>query len=415
MNDDGYRLHENAAVCDAASPPAHCADVLTAAECSNACAEIKTWPGYEATPLRSLPGLARAAGIDELLYKDESGRFGLGSFKAVGGAYAVFRYLIRQLSARGIPEPLGAAELMAGTYADLVSTLTVACATDGNHGRSVAWGAKMFGCACVIFIHAQVSKAREAAIASFGARVVRVHGNYDDSVARAAQDARKHGWQVISDTSYPGYEDVPREVMSGYTVMLDEAMGQLPQGRPPTHVFVQGGVGGLAAAVCAPLWWRFGAARPRFIIVEPENAACLYASAVAGKPVHIDGDLETVMAGLSCGEPSMIAWPLLAAGTHCFMCLGDDAALAVMRRLAAGEGGDPPVVSGESGVAGLAGLLALCNHGDAARRLGLGRRARVLVIGTEGDTDADLYTRIVGESGDQVRARQARHAGGRIA
>jgi diaminopropionate ammonia-lyase len=211
---------------------------------------------------------------------------------------------------------------------------------------------------------------------------------------------------VVSDTSYPGYEEVPREAMSGYTVMVDETLGELAPDRPPTHVFVQGGVGGLAAAVCALLWWKYAASRPRFIIVEPENAACLYASAVAGELVHIEGELETVMAGLSCGEPSMIAWPLLAAGSHYFMCLDDEAALATMRRLAAGEGGDTPIVGGESGVAGLAGLLAVCAESEAARRLGLDHQARVLVFGTEGDTDAELYTRIVGESGDRVRARQ---------
>jgi diaminopropionate ammonia-lyase len=406
MNDDRYRLYENAAVSAADAPPPGCADALRPEDCANALASIRSWPGYRPTPLRALPGLARAAGIESILYKDESTRFGLGSFKALGGAYAVYRYLARELAARGGPGSLSVSELMTGRYADVLSKLTVACATDGNHGRSVAWGAKIFGCGCVIFIHAKVSSAREAAIASFGARLVRIDGNYDDSVERAAEDARTNGWQVVSDTSYPGYEEVPREVMSGYTVMVDETLGQLAPDRPPTHVFVQGGVGALAAVVCAPLWWKYAASRPRFIIVEPENAACLYASAVAGGLAHIEGDLDTVMAGLSCGEPSMIAWPLLAAGTHFFMRLDDEAALATMRRLAAGEGGDTPIVGGESGVAGLAGLLAVCAESEAARRLGLDHQARVLVFGTEGDTDAGLYTRIVGESGDRVRARQ---------
>ncbi len=295
---------------------------------------------------------------------------------------------------------------MAGKHAQAVSRLTVACATDGNHGRSVAWGAKILGCACVVFIHAKVSDARQAAIASHGARVVRIAGNYDDSVKRAADDAHRHGWQVVSDTSYPGYTEVPREVMCGYTVMVEETISALAAAAPPTHVLVQGGVGGLAAAVCMSLWWKYGVSRPRIIVVEPENAACLQASAQAGRPVHIDGSLDTVMAGLSCGEPSLIAWPLLAAGTHYFMRLGDATALATMRRLAVGEHGDTPVVGGESGVAGLAGLLAVCNDGETARRLRLDARARVLVFGTEGDTDAELYTRIVGESGEQVRARQ---------
>jgi diaminopropionate ammonia-lyase len=403
---DRFELIENACESNADSPPVECTDVLRPEDCALALAEIQTCSGHQSTPLRSLPGMARAAGIGELLYKDESGRFGLGSFKALGGAYAVYRYLVRELARRGTSMPVSVPELMAGKHAEIVSKWTVACATDGNHGRSVAWAAKMFGCACVIFIHARVSKAREAAIAAYGAQVVRTSGNYDDSVERSAADAHAHDWQVVSDTSYAGYTEVPRDVMSGYTVMVDESIRALPAARPPTHVFVQGGVGGLAASVCAPLWWRYGAARPRFIIVEPEIAACLLASAAAGKRVHIDSDLDTMMAGLACGEPSLIAWPLLAAGSHYFMCLDDGSAFAAMRRLAAGEGGDTPVVGGESGVAGLAGLLALCGDPDSARRLALDEHARVLVFGTEGDTDAALYTEIVGESGDQVRARQ---------
>jgi diaminopropionate ammonia-lyase len=401
-----YKLYENPRVSSAAAPPASGANVLSRESCAVAAEEIRAWEDYRATPLRALPGMAASAGIGELLYKDDSTRFGLGSFKALGGAHAVFRFLARETAARGVPISMDESELMGGKHGEITSRLTVACATDGNHGRSVAWGAQMFGCSCVVYLHAHVSAAREAAIAAYGATVIRVQGNYDDSVTRAAEDARANGWQVISDTSYPGYTDVPREVMAGYTVMVDEIIAEMGESHPPTHVFVQGGVGGLAAAVCAPLWWRYGSSRPQLVIVEPENAACLYSSALAGAPTHIGGDLDTVMAGLSCGEPSLIAWPLLDAGTHCFMHIPDGDALATMRRLAAGEDGDTPVVGGESGVAGLAGLLALCEDRRAARRLALDGSARVLVIGTEGDTDAELYREIVGESGDQVRARQ---------
>ena len=402
-----FSLFVNTRVSQAEAPPPECAQVLEPQDCVAAAAEIRTWPGYRPTPLRALKGMARAAGIDELLYKDESARFGLGSFKALGGAHAVYRYLLRELAGRGIVEPVGFAELVAGRYAEIVSNLTVACATDGNHGRSVAWGAQMFGCACVVYIHTHVSEAREAAIASYGARMVRVAGTYDDAVERAASDAQTHGWQVITDSSYPGYIDVPRDVIAGYTVMTDEIVTELTFERAPTHVFVQAGVGALAAAVCAPLWWRYGAARPRLIVVEPENAACLFASAVAGRRVRIDGDLQTVMGGLACGEPALTAWPLLSAGVHGFMHLDDSVALDTMRRLAAGEGGDAPIVGGETGVAGLAGCLALCSDTRAAGELGLGQHSRVLVFGTEGDTDAERYARIVGESGERVRARQA--------
>jgi diaminopropionate ammonia-lyase len=402
-----FGLFVNTRVSQAAVPPRECSQVLEPEGCATALAEIRTWPGYQPTPLRALEGMARTAGIDALLYKDESTRFGLGSFKPLGGAYAVHRYLLRELSARGIVEPVGFAELVAGKYAGIVSKLAVTCATDGNHGRAVAWGAQKFGCACVVFIHTHVSEAREAAIASFGARVVRVAGNYDDAVERAASDATTYGWQVISDSSYPGNTDVPRDVIAGYTVMTHEIITEPTLERAPTHVFVQGGVGALAAAVCAPLWWRYGAARPRLIVVEPRNAACLLASAVAGRRVRLEGDLETVMGGLACGEPSMIVWPLLSAGVHGFMHLDDDAALDTMRRLAAGEGGDAPIVGGESGVAGLAGCLTLCSDVHASGELGLDQRSRVLVFGTEGDTDPGSYARIVGESAEQVRARQA--------
>lgn len=403
---DPFSLFVNPRVSNAASPPPECESALPRDACAKASAEIPSWPGYRPTPLRTLPGMAGAAGIGALHYKDESGRFGLGSFKALGGAYAVYRYLAREIVARGAAASVTVSELAAGTYADIVSRLTVCCATDGNHGRSVAWGAQMFGCACVITLHQDVSPSREAAIACHGARVVRVTGNYDDSVRRAARDARSHGWQVISDTSYPGYTEIPREVMAGYTVMLDEVMRALPEDKPLTHVFVQGGVGGLAASVCANFWRACGAERPRLVVVEPENAACLYASAMAGEWQRVEGSLDTAMAGLSAGEPSMLAWPLIALGAHGFMCIGDDSALDAMRVLAAGVGGDSPIVGGESGVAGVAALRAVSERPESARLLGLDARSRVLVFGTEGDTDAALYTQIVGESGECVRARQ---------
>ncbi|MDH3413542.1 MAG: diaminopropionate ammonia-lyase, partial [Gammaproteobacteria bacterium] len=359
--------------------------------------EIGTWPGFAPTPLVSLPGLATAAGLGSVAYKDEGGRFGLRSFKALGGAYAVYRLLAREAERTGTG-PVTAASLAAGKHPDLTSRITVCCATDGNHGRSVAWGAQTFGCACTIFIHATVSEQREAAIAAYGARVVRHPGNYDQAVHRAAQEAEKNGWVVVSDTSYEGYTDIPRDVMHGYTVMADEALRAhaAKAGGPPTHIFVQGGVGGAAAAVLARFWWEYGTKRPRFGVVEPEKAACLYESARADKRVALTGDIETVMAGLSCGETSLLAWPILHQGAEFFLTIADDAALDVMRILADGVGGDPPVVAGESATAGLAGVLAAIADGDAARTMGLGPDSRVLVFGTEGDTDPELYEQIVG-------------------
>lgn len=396
-----HRLIANprAAGPDAPYGPAQQA-VLNQAAFAAARDEIRQWPGYAPTPLVALPGLARDLGLGAVWYKDESGRFGLGSFKALGGAYAVFRLLAREVAAR-TGEPVGAADLAAGRHRDIVSGITVTCATDGNHGRSVAWGARTFGCRCVIYIHETVSEGRRDAIAAFGAEVVRTPGNYDDSVRRAAEDAANNGWFVVSDTSYEGYVDVPRDVMQGYALMADEAMAQLPAGERPTHCFVQAGVGGLAAAICGHFWERWGAGRPRFVVVEPEKAACLFASAEAGRPTVFPGALDTIMAGLACGEVSLIAWAVLDTGADAFMTVPDAAAVTAMKALAAGT---PPVVAGESGVGGLAGLMAAVGDPDARRALGLDAGSRVLLFGSEGDTDPALYAELVGRPAAAVRA-----------
>ena len=283
---------------------------------------------------------------------------------------------------------------------DRGADITVCTATDGNHGRSVAWGARTCGCRAVIYIHATVSEGRKAAMEAFGAEVRRVAGNYDDSVRQAASDATANGWFVVSDTSYDGYLEIPRDVMHGYAVMAEEAIAQLPSS--PSHVFVQGGVGGLAAAILAPFWWRLGAARPRFVVVEPETAACLYASAEAGRPAVVPGDLDTVMAGLAAGEVSLLAWEILEAGADGFMTVNDESARILMRRLAEGRDGDPPIVAGESAVAGLAGALAARQDPAMREQLGLGPESRVLVFGTEGATDPALYQEIVGRPSEAV-------------
>lgn len=360
---------------------------------------ISTWPGYAPTPLVSLSTLAERLGVASIRYKDESGRFGLGSFKALGGAYAVFRLLATELRRRD--GSVDEAALAAGRLKQAARDVTVCCATDGNHGRSVAWGARMFGARAVIFIHATVSERRADAIRSYGADVVRTAGNYDDSVREADRIAAANGWFVVSDTSYPGYTEVPRDVMQGYAVMVAESLGAL--NAPPTHVFIQGGVGGLAAAVIAHLWEAYGADTPTVVIVEPDKAACLYESAQAGKPTVVTGDLDTIMAGMACGEPSVIAWPFLESGASAFMAISDETALAAMRLLASGAAG-ATIVGGESGVAGLAGLIVAAGQSDWRQALGLDGTSRVLLFGSEGDTDPELYARIVGRTGDAVRA-----------
>lgn len=343
--------------------------VLSLARAAEAAAAITRWDGYRATPLRSLGTLAQEAGVAEILYKDEGARFALKSFKALGGAYAVERLA----AARGGGEGL-----------------VVCSATDGNHGRAVAWGAARVGARAVIYVHEGVSAGRAEAIRAIGAEVRREGAHYDASVRAAAEAAGREGWHIVSDTSWPGYEEVPKAVMQGYAVMAVEA---IVQGAHPTHVFVQGGVGGVAAAVLSVFWERFGADRPILVVVEPDRADCLRASALAGRPTAVGGDLATLMAGLACGEPSPVAWAILHPGADAFMAVPDDAAVAAMRRLAA-----LGIVGGESGVAGLAGLLAAAADPALRAVLRLDAGSRVLLFGTEGATDPAVYETLVGRA-----------------
>lgn len=376
--------------------------MLDGAGGARARAVIRSWPGHAPTPLVDLPGAAARAGVARVLYKDEAGRFGLGSFKALGGAYAVAE-LLRERVAAATGEDVAMDDLLAGRYRAATRSVTVTCATDGNHGRSVAWGARLFGCACVIFIHATVSEGRKAAIERFGATVRRTAGNYDDSVRVAGETARREGWLVVSDTSYPGYTDVPRWVMQGYTTMADEALAALPAAGRPTHLFLQTGVGGMAAAVAARFWQEAGAARPRVVLADPARADCWWQSLRAGERVAVGGALDTMMAGLACGECSLLAWDVLRQGADAVIRVGDAAAEDCMRGLADGAWG-PKLVAGESAVAGLAALLDAAGDPAAREAIGLGPEARVLLLGTEGDTDPEVYAAIVGRSGDAVRA-----------
>ena len=260
--------------------------VLPEAGFRRARAEITAWPGYAPTPLLDLAGIAGAAGLGMLRLKDEAGRFGLASFKALGGAYAVAEVVAGELARQGVAPAATSTELMAGRWRTVTETITVTCATDGNHGRAVAWGARRCHCRAVIFVHEGVSAGRAAAIAAYGAEIRRVPGTYDDSVRVAAAEAAANGWFVVSDTSWPGYTEVPRAIMQGYRVMANEAVTQWgaaqADGAPPTHVFIQGGVGGVAAAVSVQMRAAFSPA-PMLVVVEPDRAACLLASAELGE------------------------------------------------------------------------------------------------------------------------------------
>jgi diaminopropionate ammonia-lyase len=349
---------------------------------------LPAFPAYAPTPLESLPALAAELGVGAIDLKDESHRYGLGSFKALGGAYAVAR-LVREHASRVLGRRVAPAELLSDEIRKVAADLTVCCATDGNHGRSVAAGAQMFGCRCVIFLHSGVSAGREKAIASFGAEVRRTDGNYDQSVAEASETGAREGWTTVSDFAWEGYTEIPGMVMQGYTLMLDEISAQAKQ--PYTHVFVQGGVGGLAAVVAGYFLDRDGALRPKLVVVEPDRASCLQASAEAGERKAIAAGEATVMAMLECYEPSLTAWEILAKAADFYIDVNDQSAVEALRRLARPLQGDPALRIGESGVAGLAGLTAVAADPSLRAALGLEESSHVLLIGTEGATDPELY------------------------
>jgi beta-ureidopropionase / N-carbamoyl-L-amino-acid hydrolase len=381
-------------------------DQLSLAQARAARERLAAWEGLcpFPTPAWAMPGFARALGIASLTIKDESCRSSLGSFKALGAPHALVKLLQRRFADRGWP----AAALLTGHHAEELRGFVVISATDGNHGRALAAAAQSVGCRCVIVLHAHVSLEREQAIAAFGAEIVRVPGNYDDSVTEAARLARAHGWEVVSDTSYEGYEEVPRDVMQGYGVIAEELLVDLGDAEdcPWTHVILQGGVGGMAAGIVSGFWDRFGARRPTVIVVEPEQADCLLQSALAGQPARALGTVDSVMAGLACGETSPLAWRFLQPAVDFFMTVSDAHAEDAMRVLAEGAHGDLPLVAGESAVAGLAALQVLARSAQEGRAAGLDANARVLLISSEGATAPGVYAAIVGRTAEEVWAEQ---------
>ncbi len=366
--------------------------VLTAEDFATARQEITSWDGYAATPLVALAGIARHIGVGEVLYKDEGPRFGLSSFKALGGSYAALRVLQREISKR-LNKEVVLADIRNGEYADECAAITLVSATDGNHGRSLAWGCKRFGVPCRIYIHAEVSEGRAAAMRDLGAEVVQIAGDYDASVVLAKSEAEANGWFVVSDTSWPGYSLPPRDVMSGYGVMVQEICDALDQA--PTHVFLQGGVGGLAAGVISAMRQYWGDASPRAIIVEPELAACLFESAKTGIATNVSIATETLMAGLSCGEPSRLAWEILSEEATDYLTIPEALVAPSVRLLANPLGHDEAIEAGESAVAGLAALIAVMGEPSLADKLNLDTTSRVLLIGSEGVTDAKIFNMIM--------------------
>ena len=352
-----------------------------------------------------MPDLAKQLQGARFSVKDESVRSSLGSFKALGAPIALVRQILR------LHPGLEPAAILTGRYAEQLKDYTVISATDGNHGRGLAAAARDAGCRCVIVLHANVSVEREEAIAVYGAQIVRIKGNYDESVEEAARLSAAHGWQVVSDTSYEGYEDIPRDVMQGYGTIAAEIMEQTGA-RPNengafTHVFLQGGVGGMAAGLVSYLWEFQGEHRPHFIVVEPAQADCLLQSAIQGRAAKATGSVDSVMAGLACGETSPLAWRFLESSVDHFMTIEDGLAVEAMKTLANGNNKDIPIVAGESGTAGLAALEVLRGNNSLSAQVKLDANSRVLIINTEGATAPLVYKQLVGCSAHEVAAKQA--------
>jgi diaminopropionate ammonia-lyase len=358
-------------------------------------------PGYEPTPLRRLPDLAFRLGLGAVFVKDESKRFGIKAFKALGASYAIYRFLKKQWQGRFqsafTPACFQDPEVLAR-----LGSFTFCAATDGNHGRAVAWTAKKLGQKAVIYMPADSVPARVENIRGEGAEVVLVPGTFDDCVARCAADAVKNGWQAISDTAYPGYREIPGWILLGYTTLFAELEGILhgPEQANVDAVILPAGVGGLAAAGAFYYARHYGERRPVLICVEPVSSDCFLESVRYGKgearPTR--GRQTSIMAGLNCGIPSPLAWPIVRDAVHFFLAIGDEYAEEAMRRYFHPLGMDPRIISGESGSSGLAALLALTNNeklGKIRSRLPLEQSSRILLINTEGDTDPVNFQKIV--------------------
>lgn len=373
---------------------------LSAAEIGKARAFHKSFPEYSETPLRSLKNMAGSLGVGGIYVKDESYRFGLNAFKVLGGSFAIAKHLAKCLKT-DIGE-LDHALLTSPEIRRQLGEITFVTATDGNHGRGVAWTARQLKQKAVVYMPKGSSPTRLANIRAEGATASITDLNYDDAVRLAAEDARRYGWVVVQDTAWEGYEEIPAWIMQGYGTIAIEALAQLNlRGiEKPTHVFVQAGVGSFAGAVQGYFASVFGSERPKTIIVEPSQANCLYSSALAndGKPRVIGGDMATIMAGLACGEPNTISWEVLRDYSDMFFSCPDWVAAKGMRLLGNPLDDDRRVVSGESGAvtAGVLPALLTSDYLKEARdTLGLDENSQILLFSTEGDTDPRKYRSIV--------------------
>ncbi len=392
-------------------------NILSSEEAEKARAYHKSFKEYAPTPLISLPNLANYLGIGKLFVKDESSRFGLNAFKVLGASYAIARYLADKLG-KDISK-ISYEELRSDAVRKQLGDITFTTATDGNHGRAVAWAAQQLKQKAVIYMPKGSDPVRLKNIQAHGAKATITDLNYDDAVRLSEKMAEKHGWVIVQDTAWPGYEDIPTWIMQGYATLAVEALEQFEEqgSAVPTHVFLQAGVGSFAGGALGFLASSLGEKMPKITIVEPEKANCIYTSAKIndGKAHKVSGDLNTLMAGLACGEPNTISWELLRDYAAAYVSCPDHLAATGMRVLATPLQGDEVIISGESGAVttGLLHLLMESETGNAAelrQQLGLNEESIVLLVSTEGNTSPRAFRDAVwyGKYTDQENGRNKR-------
>ena len=352
--------------------------------------------GYSPTPLVSLPHLAAYLGVKAILIKDESKRFGLNAFKVLGGSYALGRVLAEHLN-------ININEIDLKTVANkLTQPLVFTTATAGNHGTGVAWAAREMGQKAVVYMPKGSPQASVERIQGLGAECIVTDVNYDDTVRLANKTAEDNGWMLVQDTAWDGYEQIPTWISQGYMTMADEAIDQAENANEglPTHVMLQAGVGAMAGGILGYLVDRLGSENIKTIIGEPSAADCIYRSGNKGEMVNVTGDLSSIMAGLACGEPNPITWPILRDSSHTFISAEDSITALGMRILGNPLQGDNCIVSGESGALSMGILYQLMTTESGkteAKKMGLNKDAVVMIFSTEGDTNPIRYRRIVWE------------------
>ncbi len=344
---------------------------LSKKEIDDAFSSISKWDGYSPTPLLELNKLADELNLNSIFYKDESKRFDLKSFKALGGAYAV--------------------EKVSKGNKDMI----VATATAGNHGRSVAWGARRLGLKCKIFISEYVTDARGKAMADLGADVIKVKGNYENSLIECIKQSTLNNWQIVQDVAWKDYMLVPKYTMAGYTVMMREIVNQINQNKI-SHIILQAGVGGMAGAMVAGIARYLGNV-PNTIIVEPDSAACVLESIRTGKIEKIDIKKESLMGGMSCGEVSLVPWEILKNSVKYCISLPDDDIAKTMKLLGNAVFGNDKIIAGENSAPGVISLIASCEDDKIKEKIQLNKDSNVLLIGCEGDTDKEMYQKLINQ------------------